>query len=38
MADRVLVIGNGELLGELSGEAASVKHILNLLFNVPGAA
>ena len=38
MADRVLVIGNGERLGELSGETTSVQHILNLLFNVAGAA
>jgi ABC-type sugar transport system ATPase subunit len=38
VSDRVLVIGNGELLGELSKEAASVKDILDLLFNVAGTA
>jgi ABC-type sugar transport system ATPase subunit len=38
MADRVLVIGNGDLLGELPHETASVKQILDLLFNVAGTA
>jgi ABC-type sugar transport system ATPase subunit len=38
VADRILVVGNGEVLGILGRPEASVKQILDLLFGVKGSA
>jgi ABC-type sugar transport system ATPase subunit len=38
IADRILVVGDGQLLGVLNRSETSVKQILDLLFNVGGSA